>query len=130
MARKRKYLDDIGYNDRPDTWNKDDKRQKIWRKQRKKYGFDNREVWNMDLAFYLWLYERLMRYKEITPVDLKFHKFDFEGKTYTQGELIDEMVKRLRFYLSDKYNQYNDEHFEYVNKVQYMWAEILHSMWY
>lgn len=99
MARKRKYLDDIGYTDRPDTWNKDDKRQKIWRKQRKKYGFDNREIWNMDLAFYLWLYERLMRHKEITPVDLKFHKFDFEGKTYTQGELIDEMIKRLRFYL-------------------------------
>ena len=97
MARKRKYLDDIGYTDRPDTWNKDDKRQKIWRKQRKKYGFDNREIWNMDLAFYLWLYERLIR---------------------------------LRFYLSDKYKESNDEHFDYVNKVQYMWAEILHSMWY
>lgn len=130
MARKRKYLDDIGYTDRPDTWFKDSKRQKTWRKQRKEYGFDNREIWNMDLAFYLWLYERLMRYKEITPVDLKFHKFDFEGKTYTQGELIDEMIKRLRFYLSDKYKESNDEHFDYVNKVQYMWAEILHSMWY
>ena len=53
-----------------------------------------------------------------------------ESRDFSHERFNDEMIKRLRFYLSDKYKESNDEHFDYVNKVQYMWAEILHSMWY
>lgn len=33
----RKYFDDIGVTNRPDTWNKDDNRQKQWEEERKEY---------------------------------------------------------------------------------------------
>lgn len=39
---KRYYLDKIGYMDRADLCCKGDKRDKRWRKQRKKYGFDKK----------------------------------------------------------------------------------------
>lgn len=49
----RKYLDDIGVTQRPDTWNEDDVRQEQWVKEREEYGFDERETWALNFSFYL-----------------------------------------------------------------------------
>ena len=59
----RKYLDDIGITDRWDTWGLgDEEAVKEHQKQQSVYGFDARETFSLDHAFYLWLYERLMMY--------------------------------------------------------------------
>lgn len=126
----RKYLDDIGVTERPDTWNSGDARQDDWADERKLYGFDERETWSLDFTFYLWLYERLVAYKEICCCDLSYHTWDYNGKAYTQEELIDMMLERLRFSFSDEYNDWNDQQWTYVHEIEKIWALILPAMWW
>lgn len=110
--------------------NKEDDREAIWEKERQVYGFDNRETWSLGFTFYLWLYERLMMYKEIggQTVDLTYHRFEYKNKEYTQLELIDEMLTRLRFCFSEEYDEWND--YEYVHEIEAIWAVILPAMWW
>lgn len=127
---KRKYLDDLGVKNRWDQIN--DEREKRWKKQRETYSFDDRETWNLDSAFYEWLYERLMMYKEIGGkiVNLDSGKFEYSGKIYSQAELIDEMLKRLEFNFSDKYNDWEEDQYKYVHEIEKMWAVVLPAMWW
>ena len=130
MARK--YLDDIGVTERPDTWcNDGDARQERWTEQREIYGFDDREVWSLDYAFYLWLYERLKMYKEIAFVDLAFHKFEYEGEELTQSECIDRMIKGCEVYfkIEDDWN-IPEEDQKMINDVTKIWAIVWPVMWW
>lgn len=127
----RKYLDDIGVKDRPDTWCEDgDERQERWKKQREMYGFDDRETWNLDFVFYLWLYERLKMFLDVTVIDLDFHRFEYNGKEYTQRQMIDMMIERLEFCFSKEYNSFNAEHVDYVLEIGKIWATVLPAMWW
>lgn len=127
---KRKYLDDIKVNGRWDQIV--DEREKRWKKQRKKYGFDERETWGLDEAFYEWLYERLKMYKEIggKVINLDSGKFEYGGKIYSEAELIDEMLKRLEFNFSDKYNDWEEDQYKYVHEIEKIWAVVLPAMWW
>ena len=40
-----------------------DKRQGRWKKERKKYGFDERQTWNLNTTMIELLYERVMMFK-------------------------------------------------------------------
>ena len=128
--RKRKYLDDVGVIDRPDTWNPNDKRQKQWKKERKKFGFDERETWCMDFTFYLWLYERLKMFLEIAPIDFEYHTYVYKGNTYTQKQLIDMMIERLEFYFKPEYTGFDNEQYKYVSEIEEIWAVVLRDMWW
>jgi len=112
--------------------NKEDDREANWEKERQIYGFDNRETWSLDFTFYLWLYERLMMYKEIggQTVDLTYHRLEYKNKEYTQLELIDEMLTRLRFCFSEEYDEWNEEHYKYVHEIEAIWAIVLPAMWW
>lgn len=127
----RQYLDDIGVTERPDTWCADDPRQERWKEQREIYGFDDREVWSLDYAFYLWLYERLKMYKEIAFVDLAFHKFEYEGEELTQSECIDRMIKGCEVYfkIEDDWN-IPEEDQKMIDDVARIWAIVLPAMWW
>ena len=123
---QRKYLDDLGITNRLDTWNPDDSRQSQWEEQRKIYGFDERETWSLETAFYFWLYERLKMYLEYSIVDLNFHKFEYKGKTYTQKQMIDMMIERLEEYLTDETDEKSFE--KYPNEICEIWALVLSAM--
>lgn len=125
----RKYLDDIGVTERPDTWFPEDTRQEAWRRAREVYSFDEREIWNLDFSFYLWLYERLRFFLDCNAIDLEFHKFDYKGQIYTQKQMIEMMIERLEFYFSKKYNDLNEQHTMYVSEISKIWAEVLPAMW-
>ena len=43
---------------------------------------NKKDVWNLDNAFYEWLYEGLKRYIKSAFVDLNYRKFEYEGKQY------------------------------------------------
>jgi hypothetical protein len=45
---------------------KDNPNQKVWRKQRKKRGFDDTEVWNLHYTMYQFMIPRLERFRDIT----------------------------------------------------------------
>ena len=126
-----KYLDDIGVTDTPWDWRKEDSFK--WRHERNTIGFDGRECWNLDYTFYLWLYEHLMKYVEDAEkiVDLTWNKFTYEGKEYTQRELIDMMLERLKRFLTDKdFNDWEEENFKWLHEIEKIWAVILPAMWW
>ena len=125
-----KYLEDIGITDGPYNWRGDSFK---WRHERQVYGFDSRECWNLDYTFYLWLYERLMKYLEDAEpvVDLTWTKVEYNGKIYTQRELIDMMLERLKRFLTDEdFNDYEEENFKWLHEIEKIWAVILPAMWW
>ena len=46
-------------------------RLKKYRKERKRYGFDTRETWNLDATASIWLYERLRAFEDATICDME-----------------------------------------------------------
>lgn len=127
----RKYLDDIGVTDRPENLKGDHKSSKTWQQERKIYGFDERETWNLDYSFYLWLYERLKMYIKVASafVDLNYHQFEYDGEKYTQLQMINLMLERLEFLFSPEYDDWNRTHVEYILEIPKIWAIVLPSMW-
>ena len=133
----RKYLDDIGITKGREHWWFDDDqypddRVAKWAKEREIYGFDDRETWDLQTTFYLWLYERLMKYKESTSgiIDLNFHTFEYRGKKLTQENLIDLLIGLLKFFFSNSYNEFDPVHNEKKLAIGEIWALILPSMWW
>lgn len=126
----RKYLEDIGvkYYDTPqgfcmEPWEKKDERRKNWHEQRQIYGFDSRETWCLFNTVDLFLYERLMYFKEVggQTIDLKWHKLTYKDKEYTLLELIDMMLEGLR--LDITIDDYNDSKWEspIKEKIEDVW---------
>ena len=126
----RKYLDDIGITDRPDTWVRNDKRRRKWEQERRIYGFDERETWNLNYSFYLWLYERLKRFLEVACIDLDWHEFEYNGKKYTQRVLIKMTLERLEFFFNSEYNYLDEKQNQYVSEIEKIWAVVLPAMWW
>lgn len=128
-----KYLEEKGI--KPFFRNKKDflKRKKFW-KQKLTYGFDMRETYDLDYTFYCWLYERLKMYlKEASHVvDLDYHRFFWEGKEYTQRELINEMINRLDLYfkLEGTWDIASNEEQKYIDKIPEIWALVCKAMWW
>lgn len=100
MPKNRKYLEDINYQD----WRKDmkkDKRNKKWKKERKKYGFDSRETWNLDSTMAELLYERLKMFNEVNIIDTSCHTVEVDDVKMSMQEAIDELLKALKARLTE-----------------------------
>lgn len=138
-----KYLNKIGIKSTDtcifNTEEKDDSRNKRFKKQRKKYGFDERETWSMDYTLASWIYEHFMLYKKINCVDLTFHKFDIpkwddkildEKVEITQEEGINLVLNNIKFFLK---NEDFDKELEAYERYKYaliIMAEIMPAMWW
>ncbi len=84
----------------------------------------------MNYSFYLWLCERLKRYVEVACIDLNYHRFEYNGAEYTQGQLIDMMLDRLLFSFGKEYNDFDEKQYEYVSEVEKIWAIVMPAMWW
>lgn len=53
------------------------------------------ECWNVDLALVKWLNEHLKFFKEEVNgiINLEYHKYIYNGKEYTQLEIIDRLIE-------------------------------------
>lgn len=140
---KRKFLDraNIPNESRPDKWYSNTGQDKKWKRQRKKYGFDERDTYSMDTTFYCWLLERLMMYKEISYVDLDGFPIKYEesmGKTQisyndqelTLGECIDRMIEGCCIALTDSDYGFDSELKAKVDDVVKIWAVTIHDIWW
>lgn len=134
--QKNKYLDDLGLKQEEYGINftKDnDKRKTEWEQQREVYGFDERETWNMGTTFMEWLYSHLKMYDEINIVNTSYHTFEFQGKTYTQQELMDLIMEKCEYFLlnQDKpdLNLENKAYEEAKIAIQ-AFAEVFPAMWW
>lgn len=134
-----KYLDKLGLKitDYGTNWctDKNDKRKKKWKKERKEYGFDSRETWNLNTTFVEWLYSHLKMYKKEAnkKVDLTYHKFMWKGQEITQLDAINLIIKECEFYLLNK-NSDNigaeNEAYKRMQEILKLWADIFPSMWW
>ena len=100
----RHYIDELGikFEETPQGWNQNDSRQEYWKKEREKYGFDERDTWYLHYTIDLLLYERLCNFKENAKgcIDLTFHKFKYKDEILTQEECIDRMIEGLKLELT------------------------------
>lgn len=62
-------VDSRSFKDRKDS------RSKEWKAQRKKYGFDERETWDLDFTMCCWIYEHLKMFKDVNPIATEKEKF-------------------------------------------------------
>lgn len=132
--QKNKYLDELGIPVKEygvNFMDEDDPRHEAWKKEREKYGFDERETWNMDRIFAEWLYSHLKMYVDVCNVDLSFHKFNLDGEEYTHGEAIDFILERCVDYLkTESWSDEEERAVEGMYDACRMWAEILPAMWW
>ena len=73
----------------------DDERQELWKKQREERGFDDTEIWNLDLTLAKFMIPRLKEYKKSTnghPLDLTPEEWD---------EKIDKMIVFFELIIKD-----------------------------
>lgn len=64
-----KSIMNYGYHEEVD---KDDPRQEVWEKQREKDGFDETELWNLDITIARFILPRLKSFKEYTHLEIDF----------------------------------------------------------
>jgi hypothetical protein len=57
------------------------------RNQRYRYGFDYRDIFNMDMSYAEWLYSHMRMYKDNSVHDDTMATVTFDGKEYTEDEL-------------------------------------------
>lgn len=127
------YLDELDYNPRPFSYtNPNDRRVDEWKRQRATYGFDETETWDLNYTFYAWLYEHLRMYVDCSEkiINLEYHKFEWNGETYTQLAIIQMMIERLQFYFSEDYNDFDEYDTAYVREIGELWALVLPAMWW
>lgn len=108
----------------------DDSRREHWREQREKYGFDEREIWNLDSQFLQWTYSRCMFFLEhelYGDVDIPF-----EGEKYKQEEFLYMLTDELLFCIENRYSSEVSmmEVTERMIRVGHMWAEVMPAMWF
>ena len=129
---KHKILSDIGLKEEQMMVNlcgDNDSRAKDWAEQRKEYGFDERETWSLDYAFVEWLLERLVMYKNVTIVDMSYHKFDFKGEVLTQEECIDRMIELCKKYIFTK-DSWDAELPKTWYELTELWSICGQAMWW
>ena len=95
---KHLYLEEIGCSSYPDNlWGGIDPCRPFaclrgmlrYRRRARKTGVNPATCWELDTAFYQWLYENLTQLLHDTNCDLTACKFVHNDKTYTEGEYID-----------------------------------------
>lgn len=129
---KRKYLDqaNIPNESRPDKWGKGTVRDKKWKKQREKYGFDERDTYSMDTTFYCWLLEHLMMYNEVNNLDLGKCLIKYNEQELTLQECINRMIDGCLIALTNSNYEFDSELKSKVDDVVNIWAVTIHTIWW
>ncbi len=135
MLIRNAYLDKLGLN-RKDYAGNFVKEKKLKRfVQRWKYGFDYRDVFNMDTAFAEWLYSHMCMYREYSVNDETYSSFEFDGERLTNAEAIDRIIDAAAEYLKrvdvDGDNAYSHEEWDNLDeKLKKAGRLFLESMYY
>ena len=101
--RKYKYLDDLGVERKNQMYNwmdelRFDSRSRQWRKQRRKYGIDERYTWNWSDEYMDYIYIHLKMFNEVNIVDFDDRNFKvvlFEDDGKNKELSIQEAIDRI-----------------------------------
>lgn len=105
---KNKFFDKIGYKNSC-TENllynmKNDKRNKLWKKQRFKYGgWDERSTWNLNTFMTEQIYTWFRIYYKCADkrINLDFHKFMIDGKELTERECVMRIINDIEYWMKN-----------------------------
>ena len=114
MYRRNRYLDELGLPRKTYCGNFVHEKKLYRLFQRYHYGFDYRDIFNMDISFAEWLYSHMRMYKDNSVHDDTMHSIVFEGEEYTIEEAVEWIVEKTGAFL--KYSYYIDAHFDYITK--------------
>lgn len=93
-------------------------RQEKFEKERKTYGFDERETWNLSFTSITWLYAHLKKYKQLTTAEIYgdlAHKYKVKIIDKDEGSRLYRFSYDRKFY---KYSRYEDKvRFKYKYRV-------------
>ena len=119
---------------------KGDHRIPDWREARKEYGFDERETWSLRSNFLGWLYERIKMYIDVCDCDLSYHIFKYDGKEYTQQQILDKICKDIELYYNVDECFFNEtgkgiqewwsEQPKFLREIGTLWGIVLPAMWW
>ena len=110
-------------------------RPQFW-KQKRQYGFDEREVWDLDFSFYCWVYERVRMYldrgQQIVNLHDKTNSYFWQGKEFSQFDLMQELLARLELYFKGEQDCWikTKQEERMVEEIGEIWAVLLPGMWY
>jgi hypothetical protein len=96
---------------------KKDKRQPKWKKQRGSAGFDDTELWSLDVTLLLFLYPRLKKL-----VKIRAKTFEFE----TTDPVADLYNFLTPYYKKDKFDGLEVDNDIFLD----LWAKAFNRMWY
>lgn len=128
--------------------------QENYEQQREKYGFDERELWDLDITTILWLYAHLKRFKEheyagdlngeyaheynvkiISKINNKYiyneeiKDFEYIEKTLKIGNIIDIILEYFKSFLINE-EDYNDDIQNALGREgMRLYGTILPSLW-
>lgn len=130
--QKNKYLDELGIPiERYGVNWRDD--CSYYEQQREEYGFDQREIYDVDVIFAEWLYSHLKMYLEVAGKDLNLNSEDedrlieFGNGCYTISGAIDYILERLERHLTIE--EENPTYQDYKEAL-HMWAEVAMYIWW
>ena len=115
-----KYLDDILPKGKSpyDFYYNDEVRSQKWESERQEFSFDEREMWLLDFTFFCWLYERLKKYKEVSPADLSCKIVKVNNEEKTLEEWLDIMINNAEaLILLDMYSEENIKLAEFTIEI-------------
>ena len=89
-------------------------RQKRWAKQRNRWGFDERETWNLDLTIAYFVYPRL---KFFVEQQQGFHPGSVSSEEW--NEILHKMLKSFEYIITDKLldTKTNEEYFKIQDEI-------------
>lgn len=136
--QRNKYLDELGIPIEKYGSNfadiETDARGEKWKKQREEYGFDDRDIYDLDVTFAEWLYSHIKMYIEIAgkAIDLEFHKFTYDDEEFTLLETLEKICDGLAAFLTDENDTLEEDYALYENykKVLHLWADVAGYVWW
>ena len=128
--RKYRWMDKIGMDINPEDWFLS--LAGVWQEiinvsQRRKYGFSHEETWFLDDSLLGFLYSRLELYLEVSPVDLDYHRVEYNGKLHTQRQLIDFIIEKIRQYFKEE--NITDRIMIFEDVIE-LWGVVHSFMWW
>ena len=87
--------------------------------------------WNLNHEFICWLNYWLKEYKEKAEIDLKFHKFMYKSRQWTQEEIIDRLIEltkyvNVNFYETEKEKEVKQA----INEIFDLFKLVFWVMWW
>lgn len=130
MIKYSKYFKDLGIKRKyiPDGWNRNDDRHPEWRKERRVYGLDERETWGLDYTTALFLYSRLMYFKECSWAIVLSNNYYVEKYDLMYSQCINLVLDNLEIHLNQNIDD-TDKNNCLKTAIE-IYGEIIYGLWW